>query len=310
MKIEYIDKLQELKDKTAIALGNFDGCHLGHLKIFKNTLEVSKKMGLKSSVLLFTDHTRVSLDRPDFKVLSRFEEKIKILESLAFDMVFAVKLDKKFMSMYRDEFLIDLLKKKLNASAIIVGSDYRFAFKKTGDVEYLREKQNELSFDLLVTEDVLDNGHKISSSQIRDDLRKGKVCEVNKLIYGNYTVSGKVTQGFKRGRKLGFPTANLSYDTKKLIPLEGVYYTFVTIDNIKYYSMTSVGKNLTFGLEDTRIEVNILDFDKDIYGKDVELEFIKFLRPMIKFENQEQLISQMEKDRNLVKSLKSVYKIC
>lgn len=303
IKIIDLDKNEYDLNPKVIALGNFDGLHLGHMSLMKKNLEISNEYHLEPSVLLFKENTKKLLYKNKKNFLTNLSDKINKLVKYGIKTFIIVTFDEKFSSKSKDEFIRDYLVDKLNAKYIVVGKDYRFGLKASGDVSYLKEKSEFYGYKVCDVELKNLYGKKINSTYIKSLISLGDIDKANKELGYYYSIKGEVVDGEKRGRVLGFPTANLKLNFNYVLPKEGLYYTNVYIDNEKFSSLTDIGKNPTFENDEIKIETYILDFNKNIYGKEITIEFIKFLRSDIKFNKVNDLILQMKIDVDTVKKL-------
>ncbi|WP_276864252.1 bifunctional riboflavin kinase/FAD synthetase [Anaerococcus tetradius] len=298
-KIKIYDLNIDLPDlqRKAVSLGNFDGVHLGHQKLMKNNLEISKKYDLEPAVLLFKQNTKLRL-KDEKEYMTSLEDKIEILSSIGIHTFCLIDFDEKFMNLSPREFIAEIINKKLNASYIICGKDYRFGKKASGDVDTLKKYEERYNYKTSVVDfEKEDEFNKISSNHLRDLIREGNIKKVNKLLARPYKIKGTIVDGMKRGRTLNFPTANLKLSFNYVLPIDGVYLTRINIDNRSYYALSNVGKNPTFGENSRKVETYILDFDQNIYGENVSIEFLEFFRYDIKFTSREELIEQMNIDK-------------
>lgn len=298
-KIKIYDLNIDLPDlqRKAVSLGNFDGVHLGHQKLMKNNLEISKKYDLEPAVLLFKQNTKLRL-KDEKEYMTSLEDKIEILSSIGIHTFCLIDFDEKFMNLSPREFIAEIINKKLNASYIICGKDYRFGKKASGDVDTLEKYEERYNYKTSVVDfEKEDEFNKISSNHLRDLIREGNIKNVNKLLARPYKIKGTIVDGMKRGRTLNFPTANLKLSFNYVLPIDGVYLTRINIDNKSYYALSNVGKNPTFGENSRKVETYILDFDQNIYGENVSIEFLEFFRYDIKFTSREELIEQMNIDK-------------
>lgn len=304
MEIIRYEKNEKNKGKTAVALGNFDGVHIGHQHLIDIVVSKGEEKDLKSSVLLFTNHTKeVITGHRKSKMLTSNNQKKSLLESIGIDMIYSMDFNKEIMRLSPREFVEDILIGKLHAELVVVGFNYKFGHKAKGDTDCLKKLGDELGFEVIVVEPVYTEDIIISSTLIRDLLKEGKIRKANELLGRRYKMEGKVIVGNKRGKGLGFPTANLKLDESYLIPRFGVYKTITEVKGIEYLSLTNVGKNPTFDDEDISVESYILDFNEDIYGEKINVSFLKFLREEMKFEKKADLIEQMFEDvENIKKS--------
>nr|WP_083432102.1 bifunctional riboflavin kinase/FAD synthetase [Anaerococcus mediterraneensis] len=285
-------------EKKVVALGYFDGVHLGHQKLMKRNIELSKKYNFTPSVLLFKENTKNKVKDND-AYLSSLEDKIEILSEMGIKTFCLINFDKSFMELSPREFVEKIIAEKLNAKIIVVGSDYRFGYKASGDIKLLKEYEKIYSFTTDVVDfEMEDEKDKISSKHLRSLVKEGEISQVNKFLGRYYRIKGKVVDGKKRGRTLNFPTANLDLSYPYVIPRDGVYLTRVRIEDEYFYSLTNIGSNPTFETsQDKKIETYIYDFNRNIYGEHIAVDFIEFFRRDYKFSSAEELIEQMDKDK-------------
>jgi len=288
---------KRLNSKTAVALGNFDGLHIGHQYLISTMKNLAYERGLIPAVFTFNNTTSTKFKtREDYSILMSNEKKIETLEKMGVDALYAVDFNDKIMRMCPDEFVKEVIVDKLNANLVVVGFNFRFGFQAKGDVEYLKRISDKFGFEVVVINPIMKNDKIVSSTYIRKLLKDGKVKEANELLGRPYIIAGNVIEGKGRGKKLGFATANLKFDTDYLVPKFGVYKTFTAYNGKTYLSLTNVGKNPTFDDVEFSAETHILNFDKNIYGKKIEIRFIEFLRNEIRFTDKTQLIGQVLKD--------------
>ena len=304
MKIIDLNKNQTLPYKSAVALGNFDGIHIGHEHLIRDNILKSKEKNLKSSVLLFKNHTKKILTKNEganIKVITSYKQKLNILNSLGLDIVYVVDFNKDLRKLTPEEFIDDIIINKVRAKIVTVGFDYRFGFKALGDSKYLKEIGHIKGFDVNIIEPVYFQNQIVSSTIIRNLIENGNISKANKLIGRNYAITGTVIKGSGRGRNLGFPTANIELDDNYVIPKIGVYRTSTIVDGTEYLSLTNIGYNPTFNGKELKIENYILNFKENIYNQNIEVNFSEFIRDDIKFNNIEDLIAQIKEDVNILK---------
>ncbi|WFA09758.1 bifunctional riboflavin kinase/FAD synthetase [Tissierella sp. Yu-01] len=302
MEILHIENYTETRFDTAIALGNFDGVHVGHQALIKRMIDKARFTGLRSSILLFENHTKAFLDGTGPALISSSKQKNDLISNLGVETIYAMKFDENVMKLTPEEFIVEILVKRLNVKAIVVGYDYRFGNKASGDSNLLKELGSIYNIDVEILHPVIINDEVVSSTRIRNLIKEGKLEDVKLLLNREYSIKGKVVPGKKIGNKLGFPTANIEPDINYVIPKLGVYSTEVIIDDKKYLSATSVGYNPTFEEATIKIETHIIDFKDDIYNKEIELIFIEYLRNEIKFSTIDSLVEQISIDIAKVKS--------
>ena len=296
------DIIMDNKDSEKyVALGSFDGLHSGHLSLVKKTVQVAKEKNGKSMVFTYKNHPK-TLVKPESapKLIMDLETKLKYLEEENVDIVVLRSFTKEFMSVSAEDF-IKLLCVDYNVKGIIVGFNFRFGYKNLGDVKLLEDLQGKYGYKLYVMEPYTYNGDVISSTRIRKSILEGDVKEASKMLSKPYLIKGKVIHGKKLGRTIGFPTANLEFDSKIIIPDKGVYYTNVEYNNKTYKGITSVGYNPTVNGQQLTIETYILDFDDTIYGQELKVYFIERIREEIKFNSLDELVKQIKKDENFAK---------
>lgn len=306
-KIQNLKIIRDLTDyqsttPLALSLGMFDGVHLGHLSIINKLNEIAGKEHLESAILSFWPHPRKFLNpNDDVKMLNTLEEKLELLEKSGIKNIFLKTFDEEFRNLTGIEFCEQVLADKLKVKYIIIGHDHTFGKDKSGNFELLKSLSNELGFKVNQLEAVQTKNLNISSTKIRIALSEGRINDANEMLGYNYPLAGKVIHGKKLGRTIGYPTANLEVPVNKLLPKSGAYIVEVYVDNQFYKGMLSIGTNPTIDdqNESLHTEVYILDFDQDIYGKEITIKFRDFLHDEIKFEGLEKLIEKLDEDKRL-----------
>lgn len=296
MEIINISNYNETRFNTGVALGNFDGIHLGHQELINVMVKESKKLGLKSSLLLFKGHTRAIVGANQPKIITTNEQKFRIAKELGVDLVYIMDFDKSIMKLSGEEFIKNIVIDKMNSKLLVIGFDYKFGHKAYGNSNLLLELGKKHNIEVRVLEAITNDGEIIGSTEIRNLIAKGNISKANTFLGRPYSIVGTVIQGSNRGNKLGFPTANIKTDSNIVIPKSGVYKTNTILNGQTYMSATNIGYNPTFSEEIFKIESHILDFNQDIYGESIEIEFLDFLRDDIKFKTKEDLIDQMNMD--------------
>ena len=295
MKIIEIDLNYKTEEESVIALGNFDGVHKGHIKLIQKAIENAKKLNIKSSLLLFNEHTDNLIKVGKKDIITTNKTKFEILDSLGVDIIYLINFTKEFMSYSPIKFLDEFLAKNLKIKGVVVGYDYTYGYKKSGDVKFLNENKS-LFETIEVIEQISYDGEKISSSLIRKLIEAGKIKEANFLLSRPYKLIGKIIHAKGLGKKMGYPTANLELMDNFVIPKFGVYNTDIIVNGKKYKASTNIGTNPTVEHDGIKIEAHILDFNEDIYGEIVELELLDFVRPELKFNSIDELFKQIAKD--------------
>ena len=287
----------KLAYKTYIALGSFDGIHLGHISLIKKTVELSKLNNCKSMVLTFKNHP-LTIINPQLapKLLMTNDVKVSILDNMDVDIVNLIEFNNEFMEYSPTEFITKLVN-CYNVKGIIVGFNYRFGYKNLGDIHLIEKLSKKLNFELHIVKPVMFDDQIISSTSIRTLISHGSMETANIMLDKPYSIEGLVVKGKQIGRTIGFPTINLFLEPEILLPKTGVYFTLVLIKGIIYKGITSIGTNPTFNAEKISIETYILDFDEDVYGEVVKLFFLKWIRAEVKFHSIEELIVQLKMDK-------------
>ncbi|MFR9165654.1 MAG: riboflavin biosynthesis protein RibF [Dysgonomonas sp.] len=299
-----IDSNKGLQHKPLVAtIGFFDGVHSGHRFLIEQVKKGAAKKQLPSAVITFPIHPRRILNK-DYQpaLLCGYDEKVKRLSSTGVDYCISLDFTFEMSKLTAKEFMTEILKKKLNVDTLIIGYDHRFGHNRAeGFEDYLRYG-NEIGMEVIQQQE-LDPHEHVSSSRIRRLLGGGEVSKAAKLLSYNYTISGKIVEGFKVGRTIGFPTANIQiWEDFKVIPAFGVYAVKVLIEDKKYDGMLYIGKRPTLQNGDNiSLEVNIFDFDEDLYNRSLTAEFIEFVRADEKFSNVDELKAQIARDKESVK---------
>lgn len=297
-----VENYTETRFNTAIALGNFDGVHIGHQKLVLEMIAMANENKLRKSILLFENHTKSFLDGVGPRLLTSPEQKKDLIMDLGVDTVYSMQFNENIMKLSPERFVSDILVNKLRVKVIVVGTDYRFGHKASGDSKLLQEIGKGYGIEVKIFEPIYYNNEIVSSTRIRNSLINSDLEDAKVMLARDYSIYGKVVPGKKIGNKLGFPTANIQPNVNYVLPKNGVYSTLTLVDNIKYLSATSVGFNPTFKEKSIKIESHIIDFEADIYEKIVELKFIEYLRPEIKFDTIELLKKQINTDIIRVKN--------
>ena len=292
--------------RTAVTIGKFDGVHAGHRAVIRQLLGVADAQSLASVVVTFDRHPLALLSPGNCPAtLVGTERKIELLSSTGVDAALVLAFDRAFADQTPEEFVSRMLVDALHAKIVLVGSDFRFGARGAGDVGLLRELGRQHGFEVQLIDDVrLDGDRRVSSTWIRELLRDGDVEGAADLLGHIPTVRGMVVHGAKRGRELGFPTANLSPESQGLIPADGVYAGWLTDDGVRYPAAISVGNNPTFtGVPQKQVEAFVLDEDIDLYDHVVDVEFTHRIRGMVKYTGVGPLIEQMNDDVVRVREL-------
>ena len=296
----------ELKNKypaTVIALGTFDGLHLGHTDVINTAKDYAERSGLKLAVFTFSNHP-LALIRPDLvpvRIISA-EEKIKLLESFGVDYLINIPFTEDFAALSPDEFLETLA--CFNYRCLVVGENFTYGFLGSGKTETLERSGRKNGFDVIVRPLVKMNGNVVSSTGIRNLIQAGHIEYANRMLGRAYAITGKIVHGEQRGRKLGFPTANIELlHGEMAVPAPGVYVVTASIEGSIYEGMGNIGNNPTFNdVEHARLEVNLFNCSGDLYGKTMSVQFHKYIRAEKKFSGVEELCRQIEEDKKAIKT--------
>lgn len=300
--MQYIHSTEEVArhKECVVVLGNFDGVHKGHQKLFEVAKHEAEEKDLETVVFSFYPHpTWVIGNCPKHLLISRADKK-QMIEALGVDVLVEYPFTKEFASISPEEFFTGILIEKLKARVIVVGSNYYFGRDKAGNPSFLKALGRIHDVEVCIVEAVKRNDQMISSSKIRQLISSGKIEVASEMLGHPYRVRGTVTKGKQLGRTIGFPTINLVADECRIYPPNGVYATKIKVYSKTYLGMTNIGYNPTVNGERKMIETHIFDFNEELYGKDVEVEFYHFIRPEQKFNNIEALKRQIDQDQQKI----------
>ena len=303
--MQIFNSLEQLNigQKTAVALGNFDGLHLGHKAIMDGAVNAAAELGLKSLCFTFSNHPfnfilQRSDDDPDaIKLICTESEKIKLVEEAGFDILVNVPFDEYIMKMRAHAFFEDIIIGKLNAGFVSVGFNYTYGARAEGKADLLIKECESASVGVSVHEAVKVDGQVVSSTLIRDMIRTGNMEQTARFLGRPYSFEGRVSHGRHIGSKNGFPTINIPVPSRQMLPPNGVYFSRISLDGHEYKSISNIGINPTVsdGSKMT-IETYIFDFDENVYGDDVAVCFDHFSRGERKFGSREELFAQIAED--------------
>jgi len=285
-----------------VTLGNFDGVHLGHQQIFKRVKEEASRLHGEGMVITFEPHPLKVLAPEKFlPLLAPFRKKMMLIEKSGIETVLCIEFSSAFSEMSPSEFIKNILVEKIKVRKIIIGYDYHFGKGQKGDAQTLKDAGRIFDFEVEVVEPLKVGQTIVSSSKIRDLIRRGEVEEASKLLGRDYPIIGKVVEGAKRGQTLGFPTANLEI-SDELYPKTGVYAVEVTWHQQHFNGLANVGLNPTFSPGQARngkpfaLEVYILNFNQNIYGDEIQVDFKRRIRDEVRFDSPARLVDQIQKD--------------
>ncbi|HEY7744789.1 MAG TPA: bifunctional riboflavin kinase/FAD synthetase [Desulfuromonadales bacterium] len=281
---------------AVVTIGNFDGVHLGHREIFRRLVVKARELGGVSVVYTFVPHPlKVLAPERAPRLINTYAEKERLIEASCIDVLICAPFTLEMASLSADLFVEEMLVKKIGVRHLVVGYDYAFGRNREGDAEFLRRKGKELGFEVEVLGPITGQGEAYSSTRIRQMLTNGEVSGVVALLGRNFTLEGEVIHGAKRGKKLGFPTANLCTE-KEILPKPGVYAVKVRHGDQVFDGVVNIGCNPTFCNEGISVEVHLLDFHEQLYGETLRLYFVERLRDEMLFPTPAELSRAIEAD--------------
>ena len=299
MKLVELNQLDP-PEFPVVTSGTFDGVHVGHQKILQNIVQYARKNNGKTIVITFWPHPRFVLKKnaEELKLLTTFEEKAALVENIGIDFLVRIPFTKEFSRLTSEQFIQQVLVDKIRTRKLVIGYDHRFGNNREGGFDYLKENSGRYGFEVeeIPRQDIEHVG--VSSSKIREAISNGEVHVANEFLGRHYAVTGFVKDGDRIGRSIGFPTANIDVPEQyKLIPADGAYAVFVELGQRHLQGMLNVGQRPTVSGRERRIEVNIFNFDEDIYNQRLTIRFVKRLRAEKKFNNLDQLKEQLDIDK-------------
>ena len=286
-----------VRGDTALTVGVFDGVHRGHTHLISHLVGEAASKGLMAGVVTFREHPAAVLS-PSFQAqyLTSFEDRLDLLNETEIDFAVPITFDRALAGLTAGDF-ITLLQEHLRMVSLVVGPDFAMGRKREGTIERLSELGQEMGFTLKVVDGLQDtNGETVRSTTIRTALTAGNVERVADLLGRRFTLAGAVVSGEGRGGRLGIPTANLAPPREMAVPGDGIYAAYAHLNDHKMKAAVSIGTNPTFGGHDRTIEPFILDFDANLYGETLRLEFVRRLRDQVKFDSVEALLEQIDQD--------------
>jgi riboflavin kinase/FMN adenylyltransferase len=288
----------EVKNPTSLAIGSFDGLHAGHRKLIESVVEENQ---FTPTIASFWPHPREVLYNESRLRLDLPDEKLPILEDLGIKQLVLIPFDKKLSNLSAESFIKDILINQLKVKNISVGANFKFGFRRSGDVNTIKDTIKDTDIKLKITPIFEDKEGRISSSRIRDLLQKSDLKKAFKILKRPYSFNGKVVKGKGIGKNIGWPTANLEIDGRKFLPGEGVYAAWTTIENTnqKIASVMNLGSQPTINpLLPSAVEVHLINKDINLYDLNLSVEPVEKLRSQIRFENVDQLSCQIKKDKD------------
>jgi riboflavin kinase/FMN adenylyltransferase len=282
--------------KPVLALGNFDGVHLGHQAIFQHVVTRARKVDGTSMVFTFEPHPlQVLAPEKAPPLLTTYEQKMRLIAALGIRVGLRVPFTSQFARQEPIAFVREVLWRHLGIHEVVVGHDFRFGHRRAGTVDFLQAQAEHFGYRVTVIPAIMQDNTVVSSSNIRRLLLQGQVAQAARLLGRHYAIEGPVVEGFRRGRQLGFPTANVR-SINAIVPCQGVYTVRVDWDNRLYPGVANVGYNPTFGNQALSVEAHLFDVDADLYGATVRVEFLHRIRDERKFASVEELVAQIASD--------------
>lgn len=307
--MQYIYGTTNIKQNknSIVVLGNFDGVHIGHQKLFDVAKIKAIQKELQVVVLSFyPPPTWILGKQPKRLLMSRADKKSKI-ESMGIDVLIEYPFTRQFANMSPEDFFTSILKDQLGAKVLVIGSNYYFGKGKTADASYMKKLGKDYDVEICVIDTIKNDNIEVSSSYIRSLIQDGNIEKANLLLGHPYSMSGTVIDGRKLGRQIGFPTINIIPDLDRAHPPNGVYATTTKVHDKIYWSITNIGYNPTVNGENKIIETHIFDFSNTIYGNDVEIYFYKYIRKETKFSSIDLLKDQIKKDKDETQKILKIF---
>ena len=302
MKIFSSDSEITKVNKPVVTVGSFDGLHIGHFEILNKVKKCAEEINGSSFVVTFDPHPRSVVSKHfDLKILTSLAEKKEILEAGGIENLAVINFTDGFSKLTSEEFIKKYIVEKIGAAKMVIGYDHKFGKDRLGDVNKLREIGKVYGFEVEDVAPVTVETEIVSSTAIRNALAEGNIDKANFFLGRNYSLFGGVVIGAQRGRLLGFPTANIKLDEpSKSVPMKGVYFVACQVENENHFGIMNIGYRPTFeNKHEIVLEVHVLNFSRDIYGKEFKVSFLRRLREEKKFESKEALIHQIETDKKL-----------
>ncbi|MBX3164322.1 MAG: bifunctional riboflavin kinase/FAD synthetase [Bacteroidetes bacterium] len=290
-----------IEKPAIVTIGTFDGVHLGHQKILKRLQELKHETGLQTVVLTFEPHPRKVLfpEQKDLKLITLVDEKLELLDKYGVDVTVVYPFSKQFSQLSSEFYVKDILLKQLNVKHLVIGYDHKFGHNRSGDINTLKHYSSANNFTLeeISAQDI--DRIAVSSSKIRKALEEGNLNLASEFLGHDFFLNAQVIKGKQLGKTLGYPTANLKLESQeKIIPKIGVYFVSLRVEEKNYFGMMSIGVNPTTDNDNTvKLEVNIFDFDGNIYSKNIQVNFLKRLRDEKKFSNLNELKTALHQDK-------------
>lgn len=305
-ELVYLNDIERVPN-TVLTVGTFDGVHAGHRVLMNTVLSKAEERGARSVIVTFDPHPREIIHPGDtgIKLLTTLQERREVLEELGIDTLLVIPFDRDFSLLTAEEFIRDIIYTKVGVSEFVIGYDHHFGRDREGTIETVERLGKKLDFEAYVVSKQEVGDQTVSSTAIRYAINEeGNMKKAAKMLQRRYRLSGTVVHGDKRGKEIGFPTANIHpLDDRKIIPRQGVYAVKATVEGDQWGGMMNIGVRPTFDGEERTLEVHLFEFDQNIYGKTIEIQFIERIRDEIEFEGVEQLIAQLNNDKSAVQKI-------
>ena len=292
-----LEQISDPFERACVTIGNFDGVHLGHHQLFSEVVKRARAGGGRAVVVTFDPHPLRVLRPNGIKLISTVEQKIEQIDRAGIDTLVIIPFDRSFAATSAEEFVQTILLDRIGMAELVVGYDYAFGRGRSGDTQFLKEQGRQKGFPVTVVSAYYKDKMLVSSTQIRNLVAEGRMMDASSLLGRPYQIRGVVQVGKKRGgSEIGYPTANLQVNEEDLVPRIGVYVVQVISEGTCYGGVLNIGYNPTFGEQRLVAETHIFDFNRDIYGKPIRLNLLKFIRDEKKFSGIHDLAEQIAKD--------------
>ena len=287
---------------SSVALGNFDGIHIGHRMIMQDALSAATEPGFKSLCFTFSNHPfnfimhRNEDDEDALKLICTEDEKVRLIEEMGFDILVNIPFDEDIMTMEAGDFFADIIKNKLNAGAVSAGFNYSYGMRAGGNAETLKDECEKAGIKVNIHDAVTLDGKLVSSTLIREMIKEGHMEKAAMYLGRAYSLRGSVSHGNRIGSAMGVPTVNIAVPQGIITPPNGVYFSRICVDDSWYDSVSNIGMKPTIGSDSKSVETNIFEFSGDLYGKEIEVYFDHFSRPEREFASKVELFEQIQRD--------------
>ena len=306
-KLSFLNEVS-YNQQTVLTVGTFDGVHCGHRELIETVVEKADEKNARSVIVTFDPHPREIINPGDnaIRMLTTLDERCQLMAEIGVDEMVVIPFNRDFSLLTSEEFVRDVISEKIGIAEFVIGYDHHFGRNREGTIETVQKMGEQIGFETHVVSKQEVNNLTVSSSKIRKTLmEEGNVKLANRLLGRPYLLHGTVVHGDKRGKEIGFPTANIKPDhARKVVPRAGVYAVNVVVEGQEYGGMMNIGYRPTFGDEhEETLEVNIFDFNKEIYGKAIQIRFIDRIRDEKKFNGVEELIEQLHSDKKVAEEI-------